>query len=764
MTGSRAERRIGLALAATLVLLAACATPAPTPIGSPMQPLQVVGARVPDDVDIIARDLAAAALADSRLTSEAWLVQLEMAEKSRAEQGLAPTGLVPVATDLVNATHDDAILYRAATAELLERDGIRTGLQNRLSAGVEDDPLKLADARIRDAWIKDTAEVFNAFARPASKMIYTPVVAGISLARSLFALALRERVEDKLEFRERQALSHWKRFLELHPDAPEAPEIALRVEEKQRRWNETRRDQLMRSARSALRRGQWDAALVLATRAERFWPEDAEALEIRSHAREELIRFHESRARTLEASPRTLEIDTTPAARALAVAMLLPEAEVIPKAEAILAESPDGPAADEARFVLSLAHREAQLQGTEDFSWDVLGDLADDSHNMARHASALVSNPRQNPWSAFREARRADSLDKVKWVMLGPFAGGPAKRDLPRAVEWLVDLPSIAQTLTSFPNRLVQLPWMSNAPFGKRTAIHAERYLAKNPEGAHADEVADWLREYHGDQGNHLAAWEIATGERAEPDSGFLPKLRSRAARQALEGARKQTQGDVRMSMLHRVARSFQGTDAAAEAASLAREELMKATTQRIRISRGFLLENPAIAGPHGLALRPELLDGDNSNGELHPEGVVLAGGRVLEFNYVGKSGKHRDASVRHLQKVSDERLARIVSLLDETALANYMVDSGDVLTPDADRDRFFERARLGVADTPDFRPNTRSTYQFKSLRERYGLVRGREPILPFDIVFSGSLPDMSFGVYPRMRAPRPTPDSILYK
>ena len=68
------------------------------------------------------------------------------------------------------------------------------------------------------------------------------------------------------------------------PDAPEAPEIARRVEEKQARWNETRRDQLMRSARSAMRRGSWDAALVLATRAERFWPEDAEALSISRRA------------------------------------------------------------------------------------------------------------------------------------------------------------------------------------------------------------------------------------------------------------------------------------------------------------------------------------------------------------------------------------------------------------------------------------------------------------------------------------------------
>ena len=41
----------------------------------------------------------------------------------------------------------------------------------------------------------------------------------------------------------------------------------------------------------------------------------------------------------------------------------------------------------------------------------------------------------------------------------------------------------------------------------------------------------------------------------------------------------------------------------------LLRSELEHGTTQQIRISRGFLLENPDVAGPEGLGLRPELLD-----------------------------------------------------------------------------------------------------------------------------------------------------------
>ena len=59
----------------------------------------------------------------------------------------------------------------------------------------------------------------------------------------------------------------------------------------------------------------------------------------------------------------------------------------------------------------------------------------------------------------------------------------------------------------------------------------------------------------------------------------------------------------------------------------------------------------------------------------------------------------------------------------------------------------------------PSSRSSAESTYAFIGLRERYGLVRGRESILPFELVVQGSLPDVSIGVFPRMRTPRPTPD-----
>ncbi len=76
----------------------------------------------------------------------------------------------------------------------------------------------------------------------------------------------------------------------------------------------------------------------------------------------------------------------------------------------------------------------------------------------------------------------------------------------------------------------------------------------------------------------------------------------------------------------------------------------------------------------------------------------------------------------------------------------------------------FFERARLGLADDVDARATASSKYAYTGMRERYGVVRGRESILPFELVLKGSLSDISLGAMPRMKPPPETPDAILYK
>jgi hypothetical protein len=92
------------------------------------------------------------------------------------------------------------------------------------------------------------------------------------------------------------------------------------------------------------------------------------------------------------------------------------------------------------------------------------------------------------------------------------------------------------------------------------------------------------------------------------------------------------------------------------------------------------------------------------------------------------------------------------------------LVDVDNTLGSDANRDVLFERARVGLADEIDTRPLAQSDYSYRGMRERYGMVRARESILPFELVFQGSLSDLSLGAFPRIHKPRETPDALLYR
>jgi hypothetical protein len=151
-------------------------------------------------------------------------------------------------------------------------------------------------------------------------------------------------------------------------------------------------------------------------------------------------------------------------------------------------------------------------------------------------------------------------------------------------------------------------------------------------------------------------------------------------------------------------------------------------------------------------------------NGELHPDGVRLIGGRVLEFSLLAPSGREGDPAETLRRQVSEERLSRLVALLEETATRNALLDPDNDLAPDARRDHFFERVKLGVSDTHDMRASANSAYAFVGMREKYGMVRSRESILPFELVVQGSFPDLGLGAFPRFRMPKTTPDAILYR
>jgi len=767
VTASRRSRRSPVLLALPLLGLAcAGAAPPPPPVAAALEPLAARGAYVPDDVDRAARDVAAAALAGDAERARRAAERIERFDAERADarerggedvlsQGAAPTGLAPIALDLVAATRGDERAYRARAAELLERDDLEPALRARLQQTVDDDPLRLADARMHDATVQEWGQAFNAVAEPVGTSITRGPLGAVELARSLLGLAVARHVQDDMSVPERQALTQWKRFVAEHPDAPEAEEIRARIAEAQAEWNRNERDRALRRAREALREDRAAAALVAAERALDFVPEDRDATELRDEAQARLRARRADRARSLEASP-ALRTNDLAEQRRLALALWKPGADVRGTAEGIAGQAGETPIGDEARFVLAPFEPEDAMWA----SWDALA--GEDASPMARHSRALVANPERNPYAAFRQGLGSDRAARVGWVLFGPLASGPRRMDLPRPVEWMIDAPSYLSIVTTFPNRLVRYPWLAPWPFGRVPAQHARTYLERYPDGVHAPEVRGWLTEFEAERGNWAGALALTDPAAVEP--ARLAELRENAARQSLEAVRRERRRDTRAALARELARSFHDTTAGREAGELAREESENASPQRIRISRGFLAENPRLRGPEALGLRAELVDGSARNGELHPEGVYLLGGRVIELCFLGEGGDEEAKPRCERKVVSAERLARVVTLLDETSQRNALVDPDDPLAPDARRERFFEQARLGVADAYDPRATAMSSYEYVGVRERYGLVRGRESLLPVDIVVQGSFPDFGLGAFPRIRMPKPTPDAALYR
>lgn len=727
--------------------LGACATPGAPPTDRPLRSARFAPI-VPDAADHAAADLAAAALVGDAGAAADAASRIAAFDTARGEEGEGATGLAPAAAELWNAAAArDRRAWREASEALLDRDDLDPALRERIERSLEDDPLEQARANVHDARMNSFARAFNSVVEPVGTSILSVSMAPYRLARSLTRYGVFLYRQDPLPLQRRQALAHWKEFLERYPDAAESAEVAEDVERAQVKWHETMRRRAVAQAEAALEGDRPREALVYSERALRHAPEYERAEEIRSEAAERLLEMRRDNARSLRVeAPEGGELfDGATQRQALAL---------------LSGGAPPGELAA-LRFARAsaLAHAGREEESKELF--DALADEDDEREPMVRHARAALADPVRNPFDTFEAARSRDRRRRALWLAIGPFAESEAPDSPDDALVTLVELPRMAQVLVTFPLRLLQWPFASPMSTSKVTAVQARRYLSLHPHGVHADEVMDWLESYEKSRSNPLAA--LAVAEQRDPE-GDHEDLREEAARQMLRVALREERSDLRRAMLAGVTRRFPETEAGDTAGRRVREETQESTPHRIAITRGFLLENPEVAGPRGADLDPALLDEDGRNGELHPNGLALVGGRVVELSYLGPSGDEDDEpEIRYVQ-LSPERYARLVARLEETSFRNALLEKEDDVVPDAYRDAHFERARLGLTDDVDDRPTARSSFAYTGMRERYGLVRRREPVLPFDIVVQGSLADLSLGAFPRMRSSEEPEDALLYE
>ena len=777
MIASRPDaRRIrlrGAAAAAACAVLSvtACLSPAGRPPEHALEPVVHLSIRVPDVADHTASNLALAALRSDREGAERALKSLRAIDTVLEAGEEPPTGLLPVATDLFNTTLDDPRAYREATRALVHTplfgtsQAVDDATAERLEQAAADDPLLLASKRMNDVEKIEMARLFNTLAEPIGSSILTSVLIPYRLGQSIFNYAVSVSSRDPISVQGRQALAHWRNFLAHHPDAPESEEIHAKVEKQEARWTRTQYLRSLRRARRALEQHRLREAIVYADRALDYKAEDSEATELRDEASDRLLALRRLQERSVAALPSDRGEVALADARDLTLALLAPDGNIASAARDLLTSAPAHPLADEAHYALAIADFESDDPHARERMWDELELLAGRPphvSNMARHAQALLS-PASHPYRAFVEARRRDRWGRFRWIALGAFANGPRNRNLPMPVQWIIDLPAMAQSLVGMPFRLLRWPWQKPLPSSRRTAVHAHLYLEREPEGARSDEVRRWIVNFEKRRDNWVAAHQIAVEQRPS-DPKRLAKLGEKAAEQALEAAGREKSRVMRIAMYQRVASEFPETRAGRQAGINARAEVESANATHIQLTRGFLLENPQVAGPRGLGLASHFLDENSRNGELHSEGVALVGGREVLLSFLAPSGDEDDEPVRRNESLSAEHLARVVSLLEETSFHNALVDSDEEIVPDAQRDLFFERARLEIGDEIDWRPGAESTFTYRGMRERYGMVRSRPSILPFELVLRGSLEDFSLGAFPRLHAPRRTADAFLYE
>jgi len=748
-----------LALLSVLAAGAGCSHRAPPVDDNVLLPLQRPVAWMPADTDQAAARAAAAALTNDRSALADAVEAIHAADdRDKGED------LDALTEDLVHSTLDDARADREASRHLTSGFGTDPVLEARLDQFVADDQLALARKRQRDKWELYWARTFNAASEPVGRALLSGgFLAPATIATSTAHYLASFSNDEPLSLTGRQALVLHRQYLAHNRDAENADDIREKIESAEKKLAKTMQRRRLKASKTAYSTGK-DRLAILEARRTLYWGPNARAESILEDAEERLAAYRALRGTSLGAASTLAPTDE--ADHALAVELLNTSStgaalstETMRALRSRLADPDSG----EALYIFAIAQKEA---GYEDESWQTLRELADrdpETTPMARHARHLLDDPWQNPYQAYREMHHRKSLDQTKWRIFANYANGTRYPNLPAPIAYTLEAPGLVSTVATSPVRVIFGRWKKGPDFYGPCAVLGYRYLGVEPEGEHAREVMQWLFDYEVERGNDAAALRLADFlPHIDPDERAA--LADAASAQSLENAERVKRPDRRHQALRATTTEFPDTDAGTRAGKRIRWELENSTPQQIRISRSFLQENPRVAGPNGLGIDPRLINGEVEDGELHPMGVSFLGGRVLRFHMIGESGDEDDGPEDLDKSVSKERIARLASVLDETTRKNQLIDPDDKLGEDADRDRFLERARLGLVERADKRPTAQSTYVYESMRERYGVVRGRESILPFDLVFQGNLADFQLGAFPRWRPPKETADAFLYR
>ena len=239
-------------------------------------------------------------------------------------------------------------------------------------------------------------------------------------------------------------------------------------------------------------------------------------------------------------------------------------------------------------------------------------------------------------------------------------------------------------TIAAAPLRALLSPFTGGTPTRRAPALAGYRYLVRYPDGEEQRAVIDWLYAYERDQERWGERCDSPTGSRNTARKSAPVRRKTTEERLALVDDIDQY--GTRSTVLRGVAREFPDSEGG-KAADSGRAQREDASPQFIRITRGFLFENPEVAGDDGVGINPLLLNEDLRDGELHPEGIVLRGGRVLEISLVADGEDEDEPYASRFVELSETRLRRLTATLDEAVQRNGLIDADSRFDADPNRD-----------------------------------------------------------------------------
>lgn len=744
--------RASTALLLSCATLAGCAS-SHRPNAAELAPIVSSSAArqpLPNEVERAVRELVSLTLRDRTELSGAALDALVEADQQLVKSGAPSSGLVENARAL-RAAAEGVDAYTRHALEAIESDGaagnsLDPALRRQFQRHLDARPLEVARRHLKIDRKRKFAALFNRVLGPAIQ-IALGSVNPIETGRAALASVLTLHSFPAATIDERRALRAYRDFAARSPRARENAEARAKIADYGNQLRHHLHAEALAQAELAIAAGRPDAALPHLERAGRLLPSDAPTLELLGVALD-AVAEQDRRLRLSRMAAPSAADTSVGLVRALLVGS---RSDVMALAAA---SSRDEREADERDFARAAISFDRSAEDPFFRQMEALASSPLDRSNMARHAQQIVYNTAQNPYAYYKRAQWADLNQRMRWLLFGRYAGGAKSRDLPRPLEWLLDVPGIAVAVLLTPMRVLQYPLVS-AHFGGSVLHAGEAYLAHFPAGSHAQQVRRDLEQRYADRG----LWRSALAKHEDQDvtdPDQIAEYREQIATRGLEMANSHPRIDAQISIYRSIASEYSDTESGRRAAEALLAALREATPHEIRISKEFLAEFPELWAAGALGLRPELMDGDDDNGELGEAGVTLLGRSVVRIELEGAEPVTTE--------LPPEQFARFVAGLEEASYRRLASDDRDRAEPDPQRDLFFERAKLGLVAEADLRPAASSRAVYLSSKEKFGSLVRRDSILPVDVVLQGGLEDFGFAALPRIRVPRRRPDSFLYR